>query len=149
MLDRVEATLPATPLALPGTPPLEPDVPELSGPSYVCYSERAVSEAAPTLREERMSAEQWQRWLDLACKDPDDAPLCDDDPEPPLGRSSTDTRPWPQGQGPTVFCLICEDRGKQVLRDCCPGCKLQDVTVPLDDPVAIEALALDRDRSSK
>ena len=48
-----------------------------------------------------------------------------------------------------MFCLICEDRVQQVLRDCCLGCKLQDVTVPLDDPLAIEALASDRDRSSK
>ena len=48
-----------------------------------------------------------------------------------------------------VFCLICEDRVQQVLRDCCPDCKLQDVTIPLDDPVAIEALEQERDRSSK
>ena len=96
-----------------------------------------------------MSNEQRQRYLGLQCHDPVDAPLCEDDPEPPEARASTDTRPWPEGQGPIVFCLMCEDRVQQLFRDCCPNCALQDVMISLEDPLAVELLAQERDIHSK
>ena len=150
-LDRAEAALPGTP-ELPGTPPDQeiddPELPLLREPAVVCYSERPFNEMA-TLREQRMSDEQRQRYLDLQCHDPVDAPLCEDDPEPPEARASTDTRPWPQGQGPIVFCLMCEDRVQQLVRDCCPNCALQDVMISLEDPLAVELLAQERDIHNK
>ena len=149
VLDRVEAALPGTPplpALLPGTPtppgsptglPPAPDdpmdvTPSPAGP-VLCYSERPLNEELP-LREIRVNEEQRQRWLDLQCFDPVDAEPCEDDPVPAAARASTDARAWPAGAGPLAFCLLCEDRVQQEIRELLPHLQIAGYYAPTRPP---------------